>query len=64
MRTNIVIDEKLMKQAMKAANLPTKRATVEEGLRLIIRRKKLSGIRSLRGTVDWQGDLDAWRRDE
>jgi Arc/MetJ family transcription regulator len=63
MRTNIVIDEKLMKQAMKAANLPTKRATVEEGLRLIIRRKKLSGIRSLRGTVDWQGDLDAWRRD-
>lgn len=64
MRTNVVIDDKLMKQAMKASGLDTKRATIEEGLRLIVRRKQQQAVRSLRGTVDWQGDLDAWRRHE
>jgi len=39
-RTNVEIDKELMAQAMAATGLPTKRATVEEGLRLLVRRKQ------------------------
>jgi Arc/MetJ family transcription regulator len=63
MRTNIVIDDKLMKDALRATGLKTKRQTVEEGLRMLLRLKRQEGIRSLRGKLDWQGDLDAMRRD-
>ena len=58
MRTNIDIDDKLMKQAMKAANTATKRATVEAALRQL---KKQEGIRKLFGKVQWDGDLAAMR---
>lgn len=61
MRTNIVIDDSLMRQAMKATGRSTKRAVVEEGLRLLIKVKGQSGLRRLRGKVDWQGDLDEMR---
>jgi Arc/MetJ family transcription regulator len=63
MRTNIEIDDKLMKAAMKALGAKTKRETVEEGLRLLVQRKGQLAIRAFRGKIDWQGDLDAWRRD-
>jgi len=62
MRTNIVIDNELMDKAMEVTHLPTKRAVVEAGLRLLIEVKAQSGIRRLRGKVQWQGDLDAMRR--
>lgn len=61
MRTNIVIDDRLMRQAMRAAGLSTKRAAVEEGLRLLIKVKGQAGLRRLRGKVDWQGDLGKMR---
>jgi len=61
MRTNIVIDDQLMEQAMKATGLPTKKAVVEAGLRLLIQVQAQSGVRRLRGQVDWQGDLDELR---
>ncbi len=64
MRTNIEIDESLIKEAMKASGLTTKKATVEEGLRLIISLKKQEGIKSLRGKVKWEGDLDKMRTDQ
>ena len=60
-RTNIVIDDSLMRRAMKAAGLTTKKAAVEEGLRLLIDIKGQTGIRKLRGRVKWQGDLDSLR---
>jgi Arc/MetJ family transcription regulator len=63
MRTNIEIDDELMARAMEAAGLTTKRATVEEGLRLLIRRNEQQAVRRPRGKVAWEGDLDAWRRD-
>lgn len=63
MRTNIVIDNRLMRQAMKATGLSTKRAVVEEGLRLLIKVKGQEGIRRLRGKITWEGDLDALRED-
>lgn len=64
MRTNIEIDERLIAEAMAASGLPTKRATVEAGLRLLARRKRQAGVRDLFGRVQWQGDLDAERRDD
>lgn len=64
MRTNIEIDESLIKEAMQASGLTTKKATVEEGLRLIISLKKQEGIKSLRGKVKWEGDLDKMRPDQ
>jgi Arc/MetJ family transcription regulator len=61
MRTNIVIEDRLMREAMKASGLPTKRATVEAGLRLLIQVRAQTEIRHLRGRVRWEGDLDQMR---
>ena len=61
MRTNIDIDDKLMKQAMEAANAATKKATVEAALRQMVRLKKQEGIRKWRGRIEWDGDLAAMR---
>ena len=63
MRTNIEIDDKLMKRAMKAAGTTTKRETVEQGLELLIRQRGQQEFLKLRGKIEWEGDLDAWRRD-
>jgi Arc/MetJ family transcription regulator len=61
MRTNIVIDDKLMADALKATGLNTKKEAVEEGLRLLIQRHKQQAIRKLRGKLKWEGDLDEMR---
>lgn len=61
MRTNIEIDDELMTEALRRSGAPTKRAAVEEGLRLLIQTRRQSGIRRLRGKVKWEGDLDAMR---
>ena len=60
MRTNIEIDDKLMKQAMKATGTTTKRAAVEMALRQTVQIKKQEGIRKLRGNVVWRGHDDDW----
>jgi Arc/MetJ family transcription regulator len=62
MRTNIVIDDELMKQASEATGLPTKRAVVEAGLRLLVQLKAQAGLRRLRGKVRWQGNLQQQRQ--
>ena len=61
MRTNIVIDDKLMNDALKATGLTTKKEAVEEGLKLLIIRNKQQAIRNLRGKLKWEGDLDKMR---
>lgn len=62
MRTNIDIDDELLSQAMAAAGLSTKRATVEEGLRLLVRlREQAKALTELRG-LGWEGDLDEMRQ--
>ena len=62
MRTNIEIDDELLSRAMAAAGLSTKRATVEEGLRLLVRvRKQAGALADIRG-LGWDGDLDKMRR--
>ena len=63
MKTNIVIDDKLMRDAVRATGVKTKREVVELGLVTLLRLKKQAEIRRLRGKVDWQGDLNAMRSD-
>jgi Arc/MetJ family transcription regulator len=63
MRTNIVIDDKLMKETLRLTGLKTKREAVELGLRTVVRLRKQEEIRRFRGKLRWQGDLDAMRSD-
>lgn len=58
MRTNIVIDDKLMAEAMEASGLKTKRETVEAALRLLARQAKRREILDLAGRVDWDDGTD------
>lgn len=61
-RTNIEIDDTLMADAMAVSGLSTKRAVVEEGLRLLITLKRQAEVSELFGTVRWGGDLEESRR--
>ena len=57
----IGINEKVMADALRRSDAHTARAAVEAGLRQQIQIRRQSGIRRLRGTVKWKGDLDAMR---
>ena len=61
MRTNIVIDDELMAEVLKATGISTKREAVEMGLKALLKLKKQESIRGFRGNLDWQGDLDDMR---
>ncbi|MGH9631396.1 MAG: type II toxin-antitoxin system VapB family antitoxin [Bryobacteraceae bacterium] len=63
MRTNIVIDDKLIRDVLRATGLKTKREAVELGLRTLLRLKRQAEVRQFRGKLDWQGDLDDMRSD-
>ena len=56
-RTNIVIDEKLMKAGMRATGLKTRRALVDHALRELLRREECKKILAFEGKVRWEGDL-------
>lgn len=62
MRTNIDIDDRLMRKALRTGKGRTKRAVVEAGLRLLIQVHAQARIRRLRGKVRWVGDLAISRR--
>ena len=61
MRTNVVIDDELMAAALESTGLKTKRAVIEEALRTLIRLKAQEQVRSLRGKLQWEGDLSTMR---
>ena len=62
MRTSIEVDDRLLAEAMRASGCATTRATVEEGLRLLVHKQACRDILALRGTVHWEGNSDALRR--
>lgn len=61
MRTNIDIDDRLMRRAMRSSKAATKKATVEKGLQLLVQTHSQTSIRRLRGKVQWEGDLQRSR---
>jgi Arc/MetJ family transcription regulator len=63
LRTNIVIDDQLMKETLRATGLKTKREAVELGLRTLLQLSKETEIQRLRGKLHWEGNLDEMRRD-
>lgn len=63
MRTNIEIDDRLMKDTLKVTGLKTKREVVELALQTLLKLEKQTGFRELRGKIDWQGDLEEMRLD-
>lgn len=64
MRTNIVIDDKLMSMALKITGLKTKKEVVEEGLKILVELKKQSQLKLLRGKLHWIGSIDKMRTDK
>ena len=64
MRTNIVIDDHLMQDVLDATGLKTKREAVELGLKTLLRLKQQERIKSFRGKLAWEGDLNAMRTDQ
>jgi len=63
MRTNIVIDDELMRETLRLTGLKTKREAVELGLRTLVRLRRQAQVRRFRGKLVWRGDLDAMRTD-
>ncbi len=61
MRTNIVIDDELINEALKLTDIKTKREVVELGLKALIKLKKQENIKQFKGKLKWQGDLDGMR---
>lgn len=62
-RTNIVIDDTLMNDVLKATGLKTKREAVELGLKTLLCLKKQERIKAFRGKLHWEGKLKAMRAD-
>jgi len=63
MRTNIIIDDQLMQDALRLGGFKTKKEAVEEALRLLIHLKQQEQIRKYRGKLYWEGDLEGMRTD-
>lgn len=63
MRTNIEISDEKIAKVMKILGTSTKKETVDSAFDEIIRMNKQRGMLELRGKIQWEGDLDAWRRD-
>lgn len=61
MRTNIILDDKLIERAKKLTGIKTKREVVHEALRLLILLSEQGNVRDLRGKAIWDGNLDEQR---
>ena len=63
MRTNIVINDILIEQALKLGGFKTKKEAVEEALKLLVRLKQQESIKKFKGRLKWEGSLDEMRQD-
>jgi Arc/MetJ family transcription regulator len=64
MRTNVVINDDLMKSALKVTGLKTKKDAIEEGLKLLVQVKGQKNIKKFRGKLKWSGNLEEMRLDK
>jgi Arc/MetJ family transcription regulator len=63
MRTNIVVDDSLMAEAMRLSSIKTKKGVIDQALRLLVQVKRQEAIRQLKGKLSWEGNLEEMRRD-
>jgi Arc/MetJ family transcription regulator len=61
-RTNVELDEKLVKEGMRLFNKRTKKELIHFALTELIRREKAKGILDLEGKIQWEGDLKEMRK--
>jgi Arc/MetJ family transcription regulator len=64
MRTNVVVDDDLIASAIRLSGLKTKKAAIEEGLKLLVQVKRQKEIKRFRGKLKWSGSLNAMRLDK
>ena len=62
-RTNVVIDNEVMTQALRSSGCRTKRAAIESGLRLLVQINNQQKLRQFKGKITWEGDLEEMRKD-
>ncbi len=60
-RTNVVLDDKLVAECQKLTGIGTRRSLIDYALREVLRHKRQRRLLELKGTVRWEGDLQAWR---
>ena len=61
-RTNVVLDEKLVKDCIKITGIKTQKALIDHALRELLRHEKQIEILELKGSINWDGNLDEWRQ--
>jgi len=61
-RTNVILDEKLIDDCMKATGINTQKALIDHALRELLRHERQKKILELKGNILWKGDLDEWRQ--
>ncbi len=64
MRTNVVIDDRLMEEALKLSGFRTKKETIEAGLKLLVKFNRQEKIKDFRGRLKWVGNLEKMRTDK
>lgn len=60
-RTNIVLDDELVKSCLEITGLKTRRELIDHALRELLRHENQKKILKLRGKINWEGDLNSWR---
>ena len=63
-RTNVVVDEALLEEAVRVSGERTYSRTIERALQEMVRRAQARGIFELAGTGTWTGDLAEMRGDQ
>lgn len=63
MRTNVVIDDRLMSNALRSGGYLTKRSVIESALQLLVQVNSQKRLRNLKGKITWEGNLEEMRRD-
>jgi len=61
-RTNVVLDQELVREAKSLTGIKTTRGVIDEALRTLVMLHRQEQVRALRGQLQWQGDLDALRQ--
>jgi Arc/MetJ family transcription regulator len=64
MRTNVVINDSLMEDALKSSGLKTKKDAIEAGLRLLVKFQRQAKVKNYRGKLKWLGNLNEMRTDK
>ena len=60
-RTNIILDEKLVNNCLKATGIKTQKALIDHALRELLRHENQTKLFELKGKINWNGNLDEWR---